>query len=48
MIRCHECSCHINPPCGRCEECAHWDAEERGIEDCPNDCQECDEHEETI
>lgn len=41
----HNCSCHISAPCGACERCRHWDAEARGITDCPNDCQECEEHE---
>lgn len=35
--RCHDCSCHINPPCGKCENCVHIDYPE-----CPNDCQECE------
>ena len=35
---CHECSCHINPPCGACENCKHWDEP-----DCDNDCQDCEE-----
>lgn len=39
--RCHSCSCHINPPCGACENCAHYDHP-----NCPNDCQDCeDDHE---
>lgn len=33
----HNCSCHINPPCGSCENCKHWDEP-----DCDNDCQDCD------
>lgn len=37
--RCHDCSCHINPPCGGCENCKHADYPE-----CPNDCQDCEEH----
>lgn len=42
MSDCHNCSCHINPPCGECENCKHWD-----VTDCPNDCQDCDiDHEE--
>lgn len=40
--RCHDCSCHINPPCGRCVECKHWD-----YPDCENDCQDCEDHQET-
>lgn len=35
----HGCSCHISAPCGPCERCAHW-----GIDDCPNDCQDCEDH----
>lgn len=38
-MACHECSCHISPPCGQCENCKHWDAP-----DCENDCQGCEEH----
>lgn len=40
---CHGCSCHINPPCGACENCVHWD-----IDDCENDCQTCTDHEEEV
>jgi hypothetical protein len=40
--RCHDCSCHINPPCGRCVECKHVD-----YPDCENDCQDCEDHQET-
>lgn len=36
---CHECSCHLNPPCGACENCNHASGD---ITDCPNDCQECE------
>ena len=32
LIECHECSCHINPPCEQCVQC----------ETC-NPCGECDE-----
>lgn len=39
--RCHDCSCHINPPCGRCENCQHADYPE-----CENDCQDCEDHQE--
>lgn len=38
--RCHGCSCHINPPCGRCENCKHGGGD---ITDCDNDCQTCEE-----
>ncbi|ALY09912.1 hypothetical protein SEA_ROSIEPOSIE_66 [Arthrobacter phage RosiePosie] len=38
---CHPCSCHLHPPCGACEHCTHWD-----VDDCPNDCQDCPDHEE--
>lgn len=38
--RCHDCSCHLNPPCGHCVNCAHADHP-----DCPNDCQTCTDHE---
>lgn len=35
---CHECSCHINPPCGQCENCNHPDGDL-----CPEgDCQNCE------
>lgn len=37
MGDCHECRCHVNPPCGACENCKHWD-----VDDCPNDCQLCE------
>lgn len=37
MAHDHDCSCHLSPPCGRCENCAHPDDD-----DCPeNDCQNC-------
>lgn len=39
VTRCHECSCHINPPCSRCENCKHGAGD---INDCPNDCEDCD------
>ena len=39
--RCHDCSCHISPPCGRCVECKHVDYPE-----CENDCQDCEDHQE--
>lgn len=42
---CHDCSCHLSPPCSECEHCTHWDAEARGITDCPNDCWDCEDHE---
>lgn len=35
----HECFCGFNPPCDNCVDCAHW-----YVEDCPNNCQECDDH----
>lgn len=37
--RCHPCSCHLHPPCGACENCAHADHPE-----CGNDCQTCEEY----
>lgn len=36
---CHSCSCHIDPPCDECVNCAHVDHPE-----CPNDCQTCEDH----
>ena len=39
--RCHDCSCHINPPCGACINCPHWNEP-----DCDKDCQECEEEHE--
>lgn len=36
---CHQCSCHLNPPCSNCENCAHASNE---ITDCDNDCDSCD------
>lgn len=36
---CHECVCHLNPPCGWCENCKHLGGE---ITDCENDCQDCE------
>ena len=44
MSRCHDCYCHLSPPCDRCVDCAHSGAEDRDIADCPNDCQECEDH----
>lgn len=35
---CHDCSCHVHPPCSACESCVHIDYPE-----CPNDCQDCEE-----
>lgn len=37
---CHSCSCHLDPPCGACENCGHM----AGEIDCPNDCQDCYDH----
>ena len=37
--RCHDCACHIAPPCGSCENCKHADYPE-----CTNGCQDCEEH----
>lgn len=35
----HECSCHLSPPCGRCENCSHPGGD---FDDtCEFDCQEC-------
>lgn len=42
--RCHDCSCHLDPPCSACENCAHMDGEI----DCPNDCRDCTEHEDDL
>ncbi|QFG12938.1 hypothetical protein PBI_MIMI_271 [Arthrobacter phage Mimi] len=39
MDRCHECSCHINPPCYACQNCNHWD-----VKGCDHDCQDCTGH----
>ena len=39
MSECHDCLCHITPPCWQCENCKHWDNP-----DCDNDCQTCDLH----
>jgi hypothetical protein len=34
---CHNCSCHLNPPCHGCVSCAHPDGDR-----CPEgDCQNC-------
>lgn len=37
LYDCHECNCHLHPPCGACEKCVHWD-----VEGCENDCQTCE------
>lgn len=39
--RCHDCSCHINPPCGSCENCLHGD----DAAWCPLNCDDCMIHE---
>lgn len=44
MSRCHDCYCHLSPPCEQCVDCAHSGAEDRDVADCPNDCQECGDH----
>ena len=33
---CHDCSCHIAPPCSACVDCGHIDTT------CDGDCQTCD------
>lgn len=40
---CHECRCHISPPCSACENCTHYDG--RG-DNCENPCRDCQDHEE--
>lgn len=35
----HSCSCHLSPPCSACTNCMHQGGD---INDCPNDCQECE------
>lgn len=33
---CHDCRCHIAPPCSQCVDCRHVD-----VDDCEEDCQDC-------
>ena len=40
LMRCHDCSCCVDPPCSNCVNCRHWD-----IDDCYEDCQTCEKHE---
>lgn len=37
VAECHVCNCFVNPPCGACENCKHWD-----VSDCSKDCQTCE------
>lgn len=41
MAECHDCSCHLHPPCHECVNCRHIEPPQP---DCPNDCQECEDH----
>lgn len=43
--RCHDCSCHIDPPCTECVECVHIDVADG---ECESDCQECPGHGEIV
>jgi hypothetical protein len=37
-LGCHECTCHLAPPCSACAACKHWDVQEYS---CDNECHDC-------